>query len=121
MLSKNSPSASPSQVLPLLRNLRDELECQHRKLLNRVDQIIEQALWKLVREIFKEIDACKQIGQARLLRDNWEMTALSESDDLAEAIARELELSDGALLRELKRAGANGSNAVVDDDRRRCK
>jgi hypothetical protein len=93
----------------LLRDLRDELEIQRHTLLNRVDQIIERALWKLVREIFDEIDACKQIGQARELRDDW---ALSESDNLAEAIERELERADAALLQELKRAGVNGSGTV---------
>jgi hypothetical protein len=70
--------------------IRDELEVQRRKLANRLDQIIENALYKLVRSIFDEVDACKRLSRARELRDEWEAAVFFEIDDLAPALEREL-------------------------------
>jgi hypothetical protein len=93
--------------------IRDELEVQRRKLANRLDQIIENALYKLVRSIFDEVDACKRLSRARELRDEWEAAVFFEIDELAAALERELERVDAALLQELKRTGAGGSGTQV--------
>jgi hypothetical protein len=85
--------------------IRDELENQRRRLLNRVDQIIERALCNLVRAVFNDVDAVKQLQQARDLRDEWQTAVFTEFDDLVNALER----ADGALLREVNKAGTNGN------------
>jgi uncharacterized small protein (DUF1192 family) len=93
--------------------IRDELESQRHKLANRLDQIIENALYKLVRAVFDDIDGCKRIKQVRDLRDEWEVAVFTEIDELAAALERELARADAELVRDLKRADAGESGTQV--------